>query len=73
MNLDAAERDDLAMFPSGTHRTFIKNAQDKSAKSIVNSKVDNLYVGELLGYVACSSSDSVKTNIQACLFGCPYK
>lgn len=66
VNLDAGERDDLAMFLSGTHiREFTKNAQDEFAKSIINSKVENLYATEPLGYAACSSSGSVETNAQA--------
>ena len=53
------------MFLSSAHREFTENAQDESVKSIINSKLENLYASELLGYAACSSSGSVETNIQA--------
>jgi len=64
VNLDAEERDDLAMFLSGTRREFTENAQDESAKSIINSKVETIYVSGPLDYAACSSSGSVETNVQ---------
>ena len=67
MNLDTNERDDLAMFCSGTHKEVTKNAKDESAKSSINSKLEILYANELLGYATYSSSGNVENNIQAFL------
>lgn len=58
VNLNEDERDDLAMFLSGSSGTFTKNASDKIVKPSTGLVEKNLYKKKDLDYAACSSSST---------------
>ncbi|KAL2937179.1 Syntaxin-61 [Bienertia sinuspersici] len=61
VNLDENERDDLAMFLSGSSGTFSKSARDKIAKPSTDSAEENL-CNNGLDCGACSSSCSMESS-----------
>lgn len=65
VNLDEGERDDLAMFLSGSSGTFTRSARDKIAKSSNSLAEENLCKKKDLDMAACSSSGSAASNMHA--------
>ncbi|XP_021753115.1 uncharacterized protein LOC110718567 [Chenopodium quinoa] len=63
VNLDEDERDDLAMFLSGSE-TFTKSARNKIAKSSNSLTEENLCKKKDLDFAACSTSTSTASNMQ---------
>lgn len=65
VNLDEDEREDLAMFLSGSSGSTMKSARDEPVKPSINSKMENLCRKKDLDYAAaCSSSSSMEPNTQ---------
>ncbi|KNA09268.1 hypothetical protein SOVF_155240 [Spinacia oleracea] len=65
VNLDEDERDDLAMFLSGSSGTFTKSARDNIVKPSNGLVEENLCKKKDLDYAACSSSCSGVPNMHA--------
>lgn len=67
VNLNADERDDLAMFLSGSHGdNFTKSGRHDYVNSSISSKMENFCKSEDLDFAPCScSSSGVEANIKA--------
>uniref|UniRef100_A0A7C9ASY3 Syntaxin 6/10/61 N-terminal domain-containing protein n=1 Tax=Opuntia streptacantha TaxID=393608 RepID=A0A7C9ASY3_OPUST len=64
VNLDEDERDDLAMFLSGSCGTTKESTRHDSVKHCNNLEMTNLFTKKDLEYPACSNGGNMEINIQ---------